>query len=192
MGTIHIGGNTSRLYTRMESIFYAIENCLDNMGLIPALILIYASIDFLGSLRNPGSGRANGSCFKSWVKDYLLKAKPLPCNEDELWEARCGIVHTQSFISKNQVTRGTREIVYAIGFWDEYLKRKNDPTKYVGIHVEDLYLGLKDGFKDFFDYIYCPSIDPVIDCNLKMLPDYTDLIPLKYFNKQSNDSQELK
>ena len=68
---------TARLSNRMNSILWTIDECIKSRQLYPALVLIYSSIDILGSLQNQ-DGFATRASFKSWVTNYLLKEKLSP------------------------------------------------------------------------------------------------------------------
>lgn len=63
----------------------------------PALILIYGTIDILASLdRDESHHDVERSDFKKWVDEYLLPGAQLPCTANDLYAARCGLLHTYS------------------------------------------------------------------------------------------------
>ena len=87
----------------------------DEMG---ALVLFYAYTDALGALLRPKEERKTSSVhFKRYVRDFLLPAMHYPLTEDDLWSARCGMLHT--FSPYSDLTQGAtpraRKIVYVKG-----------------------------------------------------------------------------
>jgi hypothetical protein len=80
---------------------------------LPEFILLYSSIDILSSLtRSIGSDDTSGTIFQEWVKKYLLPGSLLPCNEMDLWGARCGFLHTYTVQSKLSRHHKIRELHY--------------------------------------------------------------------------------
>ena len=59
-----------------------------------SLVLLYAGIDALAWLALP-SGDVNGSDFVKWVNTYLLPDSGLQCTAEDIWAARCGLLHSE-------------------------------------------------------------------------------------------------
>ena len=78
-------------YQNLKTLFLAIETCIQDKRILPALMLIYSGVDILASLEQ---GKSTRSSFIKWVDEYLLKAHSFPCTSLELYAARCGILHT--------------------------------------------------------------------------------------------------
>jgi len=87
------------LSNRMNSVLRTINDCINEKRLFPALMVIYSSIDVLGSLQNL-DGYASRDSFRNWVTNYLFKVKMFPFNEYDLYGARCGILHTMRYDSQ--------------------------------------------------------------------------------------------
>ena len=51
---------------------HAIEVCLENSLILPAVVLIYTVIDSLGFLARPTEQISTGPDYETWVRDYLL------------------------------------------------------------------------------------------------------------------------
>ncbi len=74
-----------------------VEACLKQQCLVSAVTLIYSSIDSLAALTRPvGQRKTNLTHFLSWLKSYLLPAARFSCAAEDLYGARCGVLHTYS------------------------------------------------------------------------------------------------
>jgi hypothetical protein len=68
---------------------------------LPALVMLYSAIDILGSLLRPESeADTRGEYFKKWVDDYMIGHSQVAFTSDDLWGARCGMLHTHTASSK--------------------------------------------------------------------------------------------
>lgn len=93
-----------------------IETCFKDKKILPGLILLYAHIDIVASLnRPPSKDEGTRQDFKDWVNQYLLPNSSLSCSADDLYAARCGLVH--SYIAEARLTRSgnAKQIFYAWG-----------------------------------------------------------------------------
>lgn len=173
---IHFGRKpgTARLSNRMNSVFLTINECVEGRRPFPALTLIYSSIDVLGSFQNQ-DGYATRDSFRNWVTNYLFQVKTFPFDEYDLWGARCGIVHTMRYDSRDGAALKT--IVYGFHGYDTDIQKIIDPTKQVGVYVEDLFEAFIAAYSQYLEGLEGSS-DPIINANLDKLPNYVDLIPL--------------
>jgi len=79
---------------------------------LPALMLLYAAIDgaaWLAELQGPNA--TNGKQFKTYVAKYVLRGRE-KITPDDLWGARCGILHTQTPTSDHSKKNKANEIHY--------------------------------------------------------------------------------
>lgn len=93
----------------------SLGHCRDKIDDMSALILMYSYLDALGSLLRPRSAsRTNSGNFKRFVREFMLDGSALSVNEDELWAARCGLLHLFSPDSdhNNGTAKACRKIVY--------------------------------------------------------------------------------
>lgn len=125
----------------------AVKLCLEKRLQLPALILIYSWIDIMGWLNCDDSAEKSRTSFTRWVNEFLLPAKPLPCNADELWGARCGLIHRMSPSSDLSDRGKVRQIAYAWGHADvDTLQRGILLTKMnnnlTAVHLSDLLEGV--------------------------------------------------
>lgn len=67
-----------------------------------ALILAFSLVDTLGLINAPASKvDADQSTFRAWLDEYLLPLPDETVTSDDLWSARCGIVHALSHESRH-------------------------------------------------------------------------------------------
>lgn len=126
----------------------AIKLLLDNGHQVPALMLVYASIDQVAwlSIHEERSSRED---FIRWVDKYMLVYDPMCCTARELWEARNGLLHMSTAESdamkKNQTIR---KIYYTFG---GVVCTRNDSTDAVIVSVDELVRRFVDGTLLFFE-----------------------------------------
>lgn len=164
--------STARLSNRMNSIIWTIENCLNQRALYPALILLFSSIDILATLQTT-DGYSTGASFKTWVDVYLLNQDQFPFDSEDLWSARCGIVHALRYESKN---RNPKTIKYAFRDYDDDIKKISNPNQCVGVYIEDLFKAFKSGYSQYLAVLE-KSTNQDVNRNLENLPPFIDLIP---------------
>jgi len=97
----------------------------------PALILLYSSLDIVASLSRPISQEdTSGEVFKKWVDTHMLPDSGLTCSAQDVWAARCGILHTLSLQSRLSRCGSARVLTYVDrpNVVDEFQDRI-DPTR---------------------------------------------------------------
>src|ERR1700730_17509716 len=66
------------------------------------LVLLHSAIDIISSISRPvATVDTNNSIFKDWVNTYMLPNSKLKCNADDIYAARCGLLHTLSLSSRD-------------------------------------------------------------------------------------------
>jgi hypothetical protein len=97
-----------------------------------ALILLYALLDILGSLTRPENQQSSTpDDFRNFVDKYVLPRSPLGCTANDLWAARCGILHDLSPESDHSRSGRARRIIHMGGLeetdsglrWEEAIER---------------------------------------------------------------------
>jgi hypothetical protein len=143
----------NELRENMVAMIDSMEDCVQKRRILPCLVLLYASLDVMGSLESQPF-KATKATFVEWVDNYFLKARPLPCNATELYAARCGILHTLTAESDLSRTGRARKMFYAWGNaraadLAETTVRlgRNDV---VSVHVRDLIDAFRDGIARYF------------------------------------------
>ena len=92
------------------------ELCIHAKLISPALVLVYSGIDAAGGLYASDPAAPVGARFIDWVTRYLLPATPkLEASAQDLYGARCGLLH--NFSSESNLSRrgGARQVQYAWG-----------------------------------------------------------------------------
>jgi hypothetical protein len=140
----------------MLSVLRAIDSCLEQKMILPALMLIYGAIDIVSSLEAPLDAGVRDR-FTKWVDTYLLKAKPLSCSALDLYAARCSMLHSLTPDSTLSRQAKARPIIYAWGTANsEKLQAVSDAVNtndYVAIHVSDLNQAFRLGLAAFYEEV---------------------------------------
>lgn len=128
------------LYRNVADLISAIEECRKREQLLPCLVLLYTGIDVLGSLERQSNGGIRAS-FTRWVSQYLLDGLESSCTADDLYGARCGILHT--FTAESDLSRKekARQVVYAWGSSSsQKLQRTSEliGRNSVAVHLDEL------------------------------------------------------
>jgi hypothetical protein len=98
---------------------------------LPGFLLLYTSVDILASLTRPKTAEDTSSdYFKKWVEDYMLPGSQLKCNADDIWGARCGLLHTLTGESRMSRYRGAKMLNY-IGTAEraQEMQQRHDPQE---------------------------------------------------------------
>jgi hypothetical protein len=96
-----------------RGIVVGIEACVKAQCVLSALTLVYSAIDAMAGLSRPLKRKENnGDDFTSWVKAYYLPSLPANVSAEDLWGARCGIVHTYGPYSRHARSGKARMLIY--------------------------------------------------------------------------------
>ncbi len=147
--------NELNLFRSYSQLVAAIDYCIAEKLIMPALVLIYSAIDTVSWIASDDEDQSVGERFRTWVNVWMLQKYPLPCTALELYAARCGILHTLTPDSTLSKKKDVRRISYAWGTGkqkdlDESIKL----TKYPGIvavNTNDIVSSFKNGFADFIE-----------------------------------------
>lgn len=105
-----------------------------------ALMLTYAGIDQISWLSNR-SEETGGAEFKAWVEEYL-NLDAIGCSSNDLWAARCGLLHTAAAESRD-FRGGKAKLVY---YCDGAVRdSKNANSNEVVVHVTNLLVSFIQG-----------------------------------------------
>lgn len=157
-----------------------IYSCLKSGYIEESLILLYSTIDsisWLYSTETNIDNRKAGDDFLEFSKKYYL-----PCltgydiSAEELYLARCSVVHTSSSLARNQ--KQNRQFQYSNS--EDSRKVQDNISKLVcdtciSINVKDLILALEFSAENFFDSLSINKINEIdkktenwyVDCILK-------------------------
>lgn len=85
------------LFERVNDFTISTKLLLEAGHVLPALVVLYATIDILGSLLRPESETGTkGQYFKKWADDYMIGPSQFAFTSEDLWAARCGLLHTHT------------------------------------------------------------------------------------------------
>lgn len=104
------------LLARLNEFTSAIRLLMDAKHTLPTIVMLYAAIDFLGSLSRPESeADTKGAYFKKWAGDFMLVHSQAKFTAEDLWGARCGLLHTHTASSKLSRKGAARQLQYFRG-----------------------------------------------------------------------------
>ena len=130
-------------------------NLLHRQGLLlPSMMMLYATIDIMAGLaRAPDAEESTRADFKAWVDRYMLPDSDLACNADDLWGARCGLLHMYVPESRHSRTGRARKLLYVAGVIDESIRETTrfDLGEYIVVVSQDIFNALSCGLQRFID-----------------------------------------
>lgn len=144
------------IYENFEQLFQAIENCLERKLFLPTLILVYSGIDSASWLACTDENKPVNERFKHWVEEWIIGNNLLQCTSEELYAARCGILHTLTPDSNLSKKKGVKTLTYAWGtaeknMLEEAINLIEEDDKKTAIHINDIVHAFKASFKFFWD-----------------------------------------
>jgi len=124
----------------------------------PALILIYAGIDAMAWLDRPEEDLdVRAGHFVDWVNRYMEPEKLLGCTADDLYGARCGMLHSYTGDSKRHRELKVRKLYYhrKVGETVAGLVQLFMPEtlQAASVNIDGLLYSLKLGMKRFVDSV---------------------------------------
>jgi hypothetical protein len=150
---------TENLFKNYYQLIDTVDDCINKHMVLPALILIYSAIDSASWIASDNPNEGVGTRFKRWVDEWMLRNSAIKCNSEELYAARCGILHTLTPYSTLSNKKGVRRIAYA---WGKANARELEETisvlsmdgEVVSVHLDDLFWVFRIGFADYLDYVF--------------------------------------
>jgi hypothetical protein len=120
---------------------------------LPAFILLYATIDILSSLTRPmnqtGTSRA---VFKDWVTKYMLGTRTLDWNANDVYGARCGILHTYSIESDQSRTNKAKPLVFISNTDERFFfvgQKSVNPRRAIRVELHEFLRAFSDATRRF-------------------------------------------
>jgi len=147
------------LFTSYSQLIQAADECVNKHMVLPALVLIYTAIDSVSWIASEDPNELVGIRFKNWVNTWMLKNGKLKCAAEELYAARCGVLHSLTPNSTLSEKKGVRKIAYAWGKakheeLEESISALSMNDSIVSIHLEDLFWSFRGGFADYLDHVF--------------------------------------
>ena len=167
--------NTIEKFT--VEIVEAISKLVKESLYTQALIVLYSAIDTLAWVNLP-SGDVKHKDFIAWVEKYINPEGKFGCTADDLYGARCGLVHSSTAESQKSRKGEAHEIWYAtsphsIDLLRDYAQQRNDTA--IIIYFTDLLAAFIDASQKFCneisaDEIQLRTVDERIRLWLKFVP----------------------
>jgi hypothetical protein len=116
-----------------------------------ALTVVYSAIDTFGFLAAPPG--ASGNTFKPWCEKYILtrlqSVDGTPITSEDLWGARCGILHTSTPLSQKELDGKARQVFYLFKGKTGVNLILNAQHMPVWVDIANLGFAFKEGGMDF-------------------------------------------
>src|ERR1041385_4288356 len=101
------------LYSKTADLLRGIQICLTDDLWVPALILLYSGIDAMAWLnRNSSLEDTSRSDFIEWADRYMERGGCLIVSSQELYAARCALVHSMTNTARSNRQNGVRRVSY--------------------------------------------------------------------------------
>src|SRR5262245_55863957 len=117
-----------------------IRACLDSQCLVSAVTLMFSSLDALAALTRPVTQQStDGNVFRDWVSRFMKPETTLSCTSEDLWGARCGVLHLYSPESDLSARNKARRIYYKWSAGPAADMARAIPSGSLTINIEDLH-----------------------------------------------------
>lgn len=126
-----------------------IRTCLEAQCLVSAVTLMFSSLDALAALTRPVGQSTNGAVFKAWATRFVKPDSSLGCTADDLWGARCGVLHLYSADSDLSAQNKARRIYYQWSAGPAAQAVRAIPAGSLVIAVESLHRAIECAAHDF-------------------------------------------
>ena len=136
----------------------AIDYCFKDNVNLSGLILFFSAIDILAWLsRDPHDSDATRNDFIRWVGEFMLPGTGLACTAEELYSARCNIIHSYAPEWGTGVSRRERETKKIIYVWgkaraevlESCVTKQSEKDKTVLLYTDELVNSLKMAIERF-------------------------------------------
>jgi len=136
--------------TGKRGMLTGIQACLDAQCLVSAVTLMFSTIDALAALTRPVKQLdTNSTIFREWTIRFLQPDRRLGCTAQDLWGARCGVLHTYSPEANVAAKQGARRIFYRWRAGPPVDATRQIPAGSLVLVAEDLHAALVDGARDY-------------------------------------------
>jgi len=157
MGTPKEHNIFDQLVPFFQRQFNSIRLCLGNDHLLSACILLFSTVDSLAALhRHQHNADVTREDFKSWCNLYLVNFLKTKCTGEDLYGARCGVLHTSTAESSRSRQQEAKQIYY---FAEEHpvnnkipgiVKKSSIAPDFLTIELYNFLEALEKGTCEFF------------------------------------------
>jgi len=132
----------NKLHAFMDKQKRALEMLFRDGPGMAYLMVLYATIDTMGFITAENEADPVNSRFRAFAKKYLVPYLQGDVNEDDLWGARCAILHTATPESNYSRQGRARQILYSCGveksLCERVISAHATPHRYVAVSLEKL------------------------------------------------------
>jgi hypothetical protein len=142
---------------------------------LQALIVLYSAIDTLAWSTLP-DGDVSGPDFCKWVTIYMDPSKRLGCTAEDLYAARCGLLHSSSAQSRMSRQGKAAELWYAtcaarVPSLQQFALHKGSTAKIVGI--VPLVEAFAEGTEQFMEALAADQqLEQVVNRRISAMPAF--------------------
>ncbi len=147
----------------VEDLLIAIDLCFKKRHVLPALMLLYATLDVMAALDRPPDPKPSvsskpartkgiGKQFVVWIEEFMKPRVSLKATPEDIWAWRNGLVHTYSVDSDATRAGTVRRVYYCYGTAQLSVLRRMPEVqahKAVPVKVEHMIAALKTAIDRF-------------------------------------------
>lgn len=142
--------NLDEIVNGPRGMLTGIRTCLKSECLVSAVTLMFSSLDALAALTRPiGQQSTNGAVFRAWATQFIQPEHSLGCTAEDLWGARCGVLHLYSPDSDLSAQNKARSIYYQWSDGPAADAARAIPAGSLLIAVETLHHAIESATHDF-------------------------------------------
>jgi hypothetical protein len=151
--------NKKLLVSHLSDLISSIDLLFKSKKNLPTLILLYSTIDILSWLnREKNHIDSLRSDFINWCNLFLEPERNFNCSGEDLYSARCGILHSYTAYSRMTRNGEAKQLWYSWGNIDfkkfeEIIKISKYSALAKPIQIEKLIQILNEGIISFANYI---------------------------------------
>jgi hypothetical protein len=131
-------------------MLHGVQACIEHQCLVSSVTLMLTTIDALAALTRPINLReTNGAIFRAWLTRFLHPKQRLNCSVEDLWGARCGVLHTYSPEAIRAADAGARRVYYQWRQGPVVGAIRVLPANSIIVIIEDLHEALIDAVQSY-------------------------------------------
>jgi len=149
--------------SNIHALLKAIDDCFKSKESLSGLILLYSLVDIMVWLsRDQHSADSTKSDFIRWVEEFLLPGANFACTADDLYSARCALIHAYAPEWGASMSRQS-EVKKIHYIWGK-VRKETSKDENVVLHLDDLVNALKNAIQRFNDSLsYNRALSELID-----------------------------
>jgi len=145
-----------QLFLKVSNMLKASRLCFEDECWEAGVILLYSLIDAMAWLwRDPSHDDVTGSDFKEWVDRYMLPAPGIYVSAEDLYGARCGLLHSLTGESKKHRELKARKVSYrrTLAEGERWIVQIHMPEtlESFSVNVDVLAATITNGIQKFWD-----------------------------------------